>query len=113
MRRLSTGWSNLLPCSHALTSAIELNSFCNLREDFMMADGRGGGLATVDPVGPRPQLDPGLVAQGDELRSALDAALAKLTEKHREVFVLFTVKNAFHPNLMRDLGGVHRFSPAK
>jgi hypothetical protein len=40
MRRLSTGWSNLLPCSHALTSAIELNSFCNLREDFMMADQR-------------------------------------------------------------------------
>jgi RNA polymerase sigma-70 factor (ECF subfamily) len=96
-------------CQIAIHRAIDMTRRKKVRkaselEEFMMGDGRSGGLATADPVGPRPELDPGLVAQGDELKSALDRALAKLSEKHREVFVLFTVKGLAYREIADALG---------
>lgn len=95
-------------CQIAIHRAIDLTRRKKVRkatelEDFMMTDGRGG-VATVDPVGPRPELDPGTVAQGDELKSALDSALAKLSDKHRDVFVLFTVKGLSYREIADALG---------
>jgi RNA polymerase sigma-70 factor, ECF subfamily len=43
-------------------------------------------------MGPQQELDPALMASGNELKTALDKALAELSEKHRTVFLLYTVK---------------------
>ncbi len=43
-------------------------------------------------MGPQQELDPAVMASGNELKTALDKALAELSEKHRTVFLLYTVK---------------------
>jgi len=43
-------------------------------------------------MGPNQEHDPAVNASGNELKSALDKALAELSEKHRTVFLLYTVK---------------------
>lgn len=45
-----------------------------------------------DSLGPRQELDPAVVATGNELKAALDKALGELSEKHRTVFLLYTIK---------------------
>ncbi len=43
-------------------------------------------------LGPQQEHDPAVMASGNELKSALDKALSELSEKHRAVFLLYTVK---------------------
>lgn len=43
-------------------------------------------------MGPIQEHDPAVMASGNELKTALDKALAGLSEKHRTVFLLYTVK---------------------
>jgi RNA polymerase sigma-70 factor (ECF subfamily) len=43
-------------------------------------------------LGPQQEHDPAIMASGNELKSALEKALAELSEKHRTVFLLYTVK---------------------
>ncbi len=43
-------------------------------------------------LGPTTEHDPATLASGNELKGALDKALSELSEKHRAVFLLYTVK---------------------
>ena len=45
-----------------------------------------------DVMGPTQEHDPAILAAGHELKTALDKALGELSEKHRTVFLLYTVK---------------------
>lgn len=99
-------------CQIAVHRAIDVTRRKKVRkaaelEEFMLgahASGSGTGLARDGGVGPRPALDPGVVAQGDELKVALDGALAKLSGKHRDVFILYTVRGLSYREIATTLG---------
>jgi RNA polymerase sigma-70 factor (ECF subfamily) len=55
-------------------------------------------------VGPTHELDPAVMASGNELKRALDRALAELSEKHRTVFLLYTVKGLSYKEISDALG---------
>jgi RNA polymerase sigma-70 factor (ECF subfamily) len=74
------------------------------------SSGARPGAATLDPdatpqtpvrtqsprvperLGPAQELDPAQHAVGNELKTALDKALAAMSPKHRDVFLLYTIK---------------------
>ena len=51
---------------------------------------RAGRMPSVQA--PQQEHDPAILAAGNELKIALDRALAELSDKHRAVFLLYTVK---------------------
>lgn len=99
-------------CQIAIHKAIDLTRRKKVRravelEDYMTPGGsqngvvRGPASATDEParggrlpdhLGPRQEHDPAVLAAGNELKAALDKALSGLSEKHRTVFLLYTVK---------------------
>ncbi len=89
--RKATGLEDYMTGAEASRSGTGLAHAGTLR-----ADGAGGG--------PRPELDPSLIAQGDELRAALDGALAVLSAKHRDVFELYTAKGLSYREIAKILG---------
>jgi RNA polymerase sigma-70 factor (ECF subfamily) len=56
-----------------------------------------------DHLGPREELDPVVLASGNELKDALHKALAGLSEKHREVFLLYTLKGLSYQEIADSL----------
>lgn len=94
-------------CQIAIHRAIDMTRRKKVRkaselEDYMTGDGSRNG--TSNRLGPKPTLDPGALAQGGELKAALDRALDELSEKHREVFVLYTVKGLAYKDIAKTLG---------
>jgi RNA polymerase sigma-70 factor (ECF subfamily) len=54
-------------------------------------------------LGPKEEHDPAVMASGNELKGALDRALAELSEKHRAVFLLYTVKGLSYREISDEL----------
>jgi RNA polymerase sigma-70 factor (ECF subfamily) len=54
-------------------------------------------------MGPQQELDPAIMASGNELKTALDKALSELSEKHRAVFLLYTVKGLSYKEIADSL----------
>ena len=69
-------------------------------------DGRGSGTVPLDTSGPQPvpSQDPLVEAQGRELTESLELALAQIPDKHREIFVLNTVKGLSYKEMATVLG---------
>lgn len=91
-------------CQIAVHQAIDLSRRRKVRQaepldERLVADGADGpsqgGVAEVAP----PQS-----AQARELQAALDRALAKLSEKHRTVFVLYTVNGLSYKEIADSVG---------
>lgn len=89
-------------CQIAVHQAIDLSRRRKVRQaeqldEKLVADG-------VD--GPRSghELPPAENAQARELQAALDQALGKLSEKHRTVFVLYTVKGLSYKEIADAVG---------
>lgn len=57
-----------------------------------------------DHMGPQEEHDPAVLAAGNELKDALSKALSDLSEKHREVFLLYTVKGLSYREIADALG---------
>lgn len=56
-----------------------------------------------EAMGPREEHDPADLAAGNELKDALQKALGDLSEKHREVFLLYTVKGLSYQEIADSL----------
>jgi RNA polymerase sigma-70 factor (ECF subfamily) len=88
-------------CQIAVHQAIDLSRRRKVRhaeqldERFVSDDGPGG---------PQPEVPPAARVQARELQAALDKALAKLSEKHRTVFVLYTVKGLSYKEIADTVG---------
>ena len=78
-------------CQIAIHQAIDLGRRKKVRRAVELEESMRPGRAT-DGVGPREGHDPAVLAAGNELKDALQRALAELSEKHREVFLLYTIR---------------------
>lgn len=92
-------------CQIAVHQAIDLSRRRKVRQaepldERLVADGAEGPRAG----GPSHELPPAHNAQARELQAALDQALSKLSEKHRTVFVLYTVKGLSYKEIADAVG---------
>lgn len=92
-------------CQIAVHQAIDLSRRRKVRhaeslDERLVADGAEG----PQPGGSSHEVSPPNRAQGQELQAALDRALAKLSEKHRTVFVLYTVKGLSYKEIADSVG---------
>lgn len=92
-------------CQIAVHQAIDLSRRRKVRQaepldERLVADGVDGPRAGS----PGHELPPAQNAQARELQAALDRALSKLSEKHRTVFVLYTVKGLSYKEIADSVG---------
>jgi RNA polymerase sigma-70 factor (ECF subfamily) len=92
-------------CQIAIHRAIDTERRKKVRRSVELQDYMGPGCARsadglARPVAPDPQA----LACGNELRAALAHALSGLSEKHRTVFMLYTVKGLSYKEIARALG---------
>ncbi len=92
-------------CQIAVHQAIDLSRRRKVRQaepldERLVADGVEGPRAG----GAGHELPPAKNAQARELQAALDRALARLSEKHRTVFVLYTVKGLSYKEIADSVG---------
>lgn len=89
-------------CQIAVHQAIDLSRRRKVRhaeslDDRFVSDG--------DAAGPgAPEVGPAGQASERELRAALEKALGKLSDKHRTVFVLYTVKGLSYKEIAETVG---------
>ncbi|MCO5171500.1 MAG: RNA polymerase sigma factor [Planctomycetes bacterium] len=93
-------------CQIAVHLAIDLSRRRKVRQaepldERLVADGVEG---PSQGGGPAQAVAPPQGAQARELQAALDQALAKLSEKHRTVFVLYTVKGLSYKEIADAVG---------
>ena len=92
-------------CQIAVHQAIDLSRRRKVRhaesldERLVSSDAPSGSAP-----GSNPEVAPPARAQAQELQAALDKALAKLSDKHRTVFVLYTVKGLSYKEIADTVG---------
>jgi RNA polymerase sigma-70 factor (ECF subfamily) len=82
-------------CQIGLHQAIDLQRRRKVRKADQLEEGR---------VEQQSQLSPGAKAEESELQTALTKALDELSEKHRQVFVLYTVKGLSYKEIAEVVG---------
>lgn len=82
-------------CQIATHQAIDLARRKKVRRAESLEEGYVEGKGRVSPGGS---------AQANELKVALEQALAELSEKHRAVFILYTVKGLAYKEIAQVLG---------
>jgi RNA polymerase sigma-70 factor, ECF subfamily len=90
-------------CQIAVHQAIDLSRRRKVRQaesldERLVADENTSGTSSTSEVAPPAR------ASERELQAALDKALAKLSEKHRTVFVLYTVKGLSYREIADTVG---------
>jgi RNA polymerase sigma-70 factor (ECF subfamily) len=103
--KLFEGRASLLTwlCQIAVHQAIDLGRRKKVRrgveleECLVLASGRPGSQPAPGAV------DPASLAAGNELKDALERALGELSEKHREVFLLYTNKGLSYQEIAEAL----------
>lgn len=88
-------------CQIAVHQAIDLSRRRKVRhaeslDDRLVSDSNAAGRA--------PEVGPAAQASERELSAALERALGKLSEKHRTVFVLYTVKGLSYKEIADSVG---------
>jgi RNA polymerase sigma-70 factor, ECF subfamily len=92
-------------CQIAVHQAIDLSRRRKVRhaeslDERLVANDAPSGSST----GSNSEVAPPARAQAQELQAALDRALAKLSDKHRTVFVLYTVKGLSYKEIADSVG---------
>lgn len=92
-------------CQIAVHQAIDLSRRRKVRhaeslDERLVSDEAPSGSST----GSNPEVAPPVRAAAAELQAALDKALAKLSDKHRTVFVLYTVKGLSYKEIADAVG---------
>jgi len=82
-------------CQIGLHQAIDLQRRRKVRKADALEEGR---------VAESGQPAPATLAEGSELQAALTKALAELSDKHRQVFVLYTVKGLSYKEIAEVVG---------